>query len=611
MAFLKSVLWRLFTTVVSTVVSFFLVLVLIGVLIGSLSKKDILPEKAVLEIDLSNQLTDAPRSGSLEVLIREMADSSGTGRHHLREMVESIRRAGQDSRVVGILLRGSSQPMDYASGFPVLQEMREALIEFRQTGKPVLAYTDEPNLRDLFLHSAASDALINQAGSVMLPGLYSEPMFFANAMDTWGIGVQTVRIGDFKSAVEPFTRTNLSKEAREASEALLLQIWNGVLAEIATGRGLDVKELHDRLAKNPILEAETAVEWGLYNRTTTLGALKKQLAELGAPDAKKGGYVKISLSEYIQDGISPAGLKPVGPSKPSVAVVYAEGPIVDGWGDPDQVGSNRLADHLREAADDENVKAIVLRINSPGGSASASEIIQDELIRVKEAGKPVVVSMGTYAASGGYLIAQSADRIFVNPHTVTGSIGIFGLLLNIGEGASKLGITFDEIKTMPHSDLQGIARPKSDEQIALYQKNISDFYDRWISTIGQYRSIDEERIREIARGRVWSGRDAVELKLADEIGDLYDAIRYAANAANLSGEYDLLDFPAMKTQEEIVAEALGLPVAVAPVLKVFNLPLIQPKRMSAVEAKIRGASKMVRSLNDPLSSYALCPLIYE
>ena len=611
MAFLKSVLWRLFTTVVSTVVSFFLVLVLIGVLIGSLSKKDILPEKAVLEIDLSNQLTDAPRSGSLEVLIREMADSSGTGRHHLREMVESIRRAGQDSRVVGILLRGSSQPMDYASGFPVLQEMREALIEFRQTGKPVLAYTDEPNLRDLFLHSAASDALINQAGSVMLPGLYSEPMFFANAMDTWGIGVQTVRIGDFKSAVEPFTRTNLSKEAREASEALLLQIWNGVLAEIATGRGLDVKELHDRLAKNPILEAETAVEWGLYNRTTTLGALKKQLAELGAPDAKKGGYVKISLSEYIQDGISPAGLKPVGPAKPSVAVVYAEGPIVDGWGDPDQVGSNRLADHLREAADDENVKAIVLRINSPGGSASASEIIQDELIRVKEAGKPVVVSMGTYAASGGYLIAQSADRIFVNPHTVTGSIGIFGLLLNIGEGASKLGITFDEIKTMPHSDLQGIARPKSDEQIALYQKNISDFYDRWISTIGQYRSIDEERIREIARGRVWSGRDAVELKLADEIGDLYDAIRYAANAANLSGEYDLLDFPAMKTQEEIVAEALGLPVAVAPVLKVFNLPLIQPKRMSAVEAKIRGASKMVRSLNDPLSSYALCPLIYE
>lgn len=611
MAFLKSVLWRLFTTVVSTVVSFFLVLVLIGVLIGSLSKKDILPEKAVLEIDLSNQLTDAPRSGSLEVLIREMADSSGTGRHHLREMVESIRRAGQDSRVVGILLRGSSQPMDYASGFPVLQEMREALIEFRQTGKPVLAYTDEPNLRDLFLHSAASDALINQAGSVMLPGLYSEPMFFANAMDTWGIGVQTVRIGDFKSAVEPFTRTNLSKEAREASEALLQQIWNGVLAEIATGRGLDVKELHDRLAKNPILEAETAVEWGLYNRTTTLGALKKQLAELGAPDAKKGGYVKISLSEYIQDGISPAGLKPVGPSKPSVAVVYAEGPIVDGWGDPDQVGSNRLADHLREAADDENVKAIVLRINSPGGSASASEIIQDELIRVKEAGKPVVVSMGTYAASGGYLIAQSADRIFVNPHTVTGSIGIFGLLLNIGEGASKLGITFDEIKTMPHSDLQGIARPKSDEQIALYQKNISDFYDRWISTIGQYRSIDEERIREIARGRVWSGRDAVELKLADEVGDLYDAIRYAANAANLSGEYDLLDFPAMKTQEEIVAEALGLPVAVAPVLKVFNLPLIQPKRMSAVEAKIRGASKMVRSLNDPLSSYALCPLIYE
>ncbi len=611
MAFLKSVLWRLFTTVVSTVVSFFLVLVLIGVLIGSLSKKDILPEKAVLEIDLSNQLTDAPRSGSLEVLIREMADSSGTGRHHLREMVESIRRAGQDSRVVGILLRGSSQPMDYASGFPVLQEMREALIEFRQTGKPVLAYTDEPNLRDLFLHSAASDALINQAGSVMLPGLYSEPMFFANAMDTWGIGVQTVRIGDFKSAVEPFTRTNLSKEAREASEALLLQIWNGVLAEIATGRGLDVKELHDRLAKNPILEAETAVEWGLYNRTTTLGALKKQLAELGAPDAKKGGYVKISLSEYIQDGISPAGLKPVGPSKPSVAVVYAEGPIVDGWGDPDQVGSNRLADHLREAADDENVKAIVLRINSPGGSASASEIIQDELIRVKEAGKPVVVSMGTYAASGGYLIAQSADRIFVNPHTVTGSIGIFGLLLNIGEGASKLGITFDEIKTMPHSDLQGIARPKSDEQIALYQKNISDFYDRWISTIGQYRSIDEERIREIARGRVWSGRDAVELKLADEVGDLYDAIRYAATSANLSGEYDLLDFPAMKTQEEIVAEALGLPVAVAPVLKVFNLPLIQPKRMSAVEAKIRGASKMVRSLNDPLSSYALCPLIYE
>lgn len=611
MAFLKSVLWRLFTTVVSTVVSFFLVLVLIGVLIGSLSKKDMLPEKAVLEIDLSNQLTDAPRSGSLEVLIREMADSSGTGRHHLREMVESIRRAGQDSRVVGILLRGSSQPMDYASGFPVLQEMREALIEFRQTGKPVLAYTDEPNLRDLFLHSAASDALINQAGSVMLPGLYSEPMFFANAMDTWGIGVQTVRIGDFKSAVEPFTRTNLSKEAREASEALLLQIWNGVLAEIATGRGLDVKELHDRLAKNPILEAETAVEWGLYNRTTTLGALKKQLAELGAPDAKKGGYVKISLSEYIQDGISPAGLKPVGPSKPSVAVVYAEGPIVDGWGDPDQVGSNRLADHLREAADDENVKAIVLRINSPGGSASASEIIQDELIRVKEAGKPVVVSMGTYAASGGYLIAQSADRIFVNPHTVTGSIGIFGLLLNIGEGASKLGITFDEIKTMPHSDLQGIARPKSDEQIALYQKNISDFYDRWISTIGQYRSIDEERIREIARGRVWSGRDAVELKLADEVGDLYDAIRYAATSANLSGEYDLLDFPAMKTQEEIVAEALGLPVAVAPVLKVFNLPLIQPKRMSAVEAKIRGASKMVRSLNDPLSSYALCPLIYE
>lgn len=611
MAFLKSVLWRLFTTVVSTVVSFFLVLVLIGVLIGSLSQKEMLPEKAVLEIDLSSQLTDAPRSGSLEGIVREMADSSGNGRHHLREMVENIRRAGQDSRVVGIVLKGSSQPIGYASGFPALQEMRDALLEFRQSGKPVIAYTDGPNLRDLFLHSVASDALINQAGTVILPGLYSEPMFFANAMDTWGIGVQTVRVGDFKSAVEPFTRTNLSKEAREASESLLQQIWMGVLAEIATARGMDVQELHTRLSKEPILEAKTAVEWGLYNRTTTLGALKKQLAELGAPDNDNGGYVSIAFPDYVQDGLHPVGAKIKGADKPAVAVVYAEGPIVDGWGDADQVGSDRIADFLRKAGDDEKVKAIVLRINSPGGSASASEIIQDELLRVKSMGKPLVVSMGSYAASGGYLIAQSADRIYVNPHTVTGSIGIFGLFFNIGEGASKLGITFDEIKTMPHSDLQGIAKPKSDAQIALVQGFISDFYDRWISTIGQYRSIDEERIREIARGRVWSGRDAVELKLADEVGDLYDAIRHAAGAANLSGEYDILDYPAMKTQEEIVAEALGLPVAAVSILDGIDFPVLQPKRVSAVEAKIREASSMLQSLNDPLSSYALCPLVYE
>ena len=597
--FLKFVFKSTIIGIVSSIVSFFLVvLVVIGIMASLAGPKISLPSKAVLNVDLSMNLIDTPPTLTIEDILKQAVDDVAIPEYNLRDIVETIHRAKTDYRVKGLLLNGSFLPSNFGCSYPALQEIRSILEDFKSSGKPVIAYSVNPSLRDLYVMSVADEFYLNTSGAVELVGLYSEQMFFANAMAKYGIGVQAVRIGDYKSAVEPFTRTEMSKEAKESERQLLDEVWVQILGNLSSSRNIDPLVINNYIQRNPIMNAKAAVKLGLCDKAITHEELNKRLCEISSLNPDTGSFEEISLHEYIfeKDQFDR------GPSHDGVAVVYAEGEIVGGYGEDNQAGADRIVTNLREARSNPSIKAIVLRVNSPGGGAAASKIIQDELVEVKKQGIPLVVSMGGYAASGGYLISESADHIFSHPHTITGSIGIFGLLFNFGEGAGKLGITFDEVKTNQNSDILSISKPKTPLQLQIIQGFLKDFYDEWLETVSGYRNKSVEDVSKIASGHVWSGYQANRLGLVDEIGGLYDAIDYAATQAGLA-EYDVYDFPRKLNEEEALAKALGF--------NVRERLIKSPSLATKLENQIQETLKILDRFNDPMGAYALTPFRYR
>jgi protease-4 len=600
---IKFIAANTFVAVLSSLISCFIFLVIVIGIIGAFAQKQhqFLPSEAVLELDLSMNLTDTPPSMTLENLIGQMANEPTTPHYHLMNLAATLNRAANDHRIKALLISGNFQPAGYGCSYPVLQEFKSAIAAFKTSGKPVIAYSVYPTLRELYVMGVADERWLNASGGLELSGLHSEPMFFSQALSKMGIGVQAVRVGDYKSAIEVFTRTELSQEAREAHQVLLDDLWKQLLSEISGDRTLDQPSLADLVARRPFLNPEKALESGLVSNLGTHSQLIERLQELASKDENTGGYAAITLADYLveQDQFASA------PTGDGVAVVYAEGEIVGGYGEPDQIGADRLITTLREVRNQDSVKAVVLRVNSPGGGATASRLIQDELQAIRDSGLPLVVSMGGYAASGGYLISQSADHIFALPHTVTGSIGIFGLLFNIEKGAEKLGVTFDSIKTASNADINGMAKPKSDAQLSLIQEELDAFYIQWIQEGASLRNLSEENFKAAASGRVWSGKQALELGLVDAIGGLDDAVEHAAQAAGLE-HYSLYEFPRKQTPEEAIANALGIETAVKAGARAAQPDLLKQsfEWLKRIESQING-------FNDPKGAYALNPLRYE
>ena len=560
--FFTSMLGTLAALAICAVGAFALFLIGIGILAAMGSKKPVTVESgSFLVFDLSSVITDAPPKSSPAEFLAALNGEDDTPKNlQLRLVTHALREAAQDSHVTGVFLHGRlpSGGNTFGNGFAALKEVREALSEVKAKGKPVIAYLDYAGTRDMFIASVADELVLDPYGAIFMPGLGAEPMFYTGAFEKFGIGVQVTRVGKYKSAVEPFTRKDMSPENREQLQKLLDDIWSDLLADTAVARSITTADLQAIVDREGFIRAEAALKARLVNRVAYRDEV---LEDLKARTGRKGSqktFKQVSMTDYIHsvgDGLSHGKKDEGGAASGKVAVVYAEGVIVDGNGEPGEVGGEKFARELRKLRQDADVKAIVLRVNSPGGSASASEHIQRE-IRLTRKVKPVIVSMGAYAASGGYWISTYGDRIFAEPTTITGSIGVFGLMMNVQKLANDLGFTFDRVKTGKFADALSIARPKTEEELALIQRSVDWIYGEFIAKVAESRGLDPVRVQEIAQGRVWSGVEAKKLGLVDEIGGLDSAIQFAAQKAGLGEKYRLTEFPAKKEFAEIIAEAL-------------------------------------------------------
>lgn len=551
-----------------------------------------------LVMDLSTNITDAPPAVDL-----------GTfgGRHEtlqLRTVTRALRMAATDDRIAGIYVTGDLTPAAFGSGYAALREVREAMNAFKATGKPIVAYLTYATTKTYYLASTANDLVLDPYGMILMPGLASEPAFFAGAFEKYGVNVQVTRVGKYKSAVEPFTRRNMSPENREEVQALLNDLWAGLLSDIAASRELTIDKIQTTVDAEGLIRAIPAREASLIDRVAYRDEVYDGLKAKTGRAGSKEPFKQIALTDYarqLKEGAEAgagAGRKPAGRGG-RIAVVYAEGEIVDGEGESGEIGGSEFSRELRKLRQDPAVKAIVLRVNSPGGSASASEVIQREVRLIRKV-KPIVVSMGSYAASGGYWISAYADRIFAEPTTITGSIGVFGMQFDIQKLAGDFGVTFDSVKTGKFADTLTISRPKTPEELAVFQRMVDWIYGEFVGKVAEGRKLDPEKVEAIAQGRVWSGTDALEVGLVDELGGLDAAIAHAAEKAGLGDRYRITEYPRKKELLEAVQEFLerhapGAARSSTSVLGRFT---------SRVESEM----KLLRSFNDPQGVYARLPL---
>jgi protease IV len=520
-----------------------LLLLVIGIAVSS--SQDSTPQvknKSVLTIDMTHPITDSsPDAGPLE-LIQNPALSHVVA---LRSAVKAIEAAAADDRIVGIYLTNRNTALGSGSGYANLKEVREALAKFKESGKKIYAYDVDWQEREYYLASVADQISINPMGSLELNGLSSETTFYGAALQKFGVGVQAIWRGKYKSAVEPWLRTNRTPASREQTEKLLNDIWQEFLQDTSQARNLPIATVKQLANTKGYMTAEEAKQAKMFDRVAYADEIIDELKQLTGADSTNKSFRQISLKNYAE-----AVAEQINPEHGSkIAVVYAEGEIVNGQGTPEQIGGDRFARVLRRLRQDKEVKAVVLRVNSPGGSATASDVIQREMILTQKS-KPVVVSMGGVAASGGYWISTYANKIFAEPNTITGSIGVYGLQPNFQKIANDNGINWDVVKTGKFADSLTVYRPKNKEEIAVIQRVIGQIYDQFITKVAQSRKLDPKKVQEIAQGRVWSGVTAKELGLVDELGGLEAAIGEAAKIANLGDDWHVAEYPEAATLEE-------------------------------------------------------------
>ncbi len=504
-------------------------LVSLAVSLGKGKVRDV-PERAFLVLDLSMNISDAPERHDAGLPSLLMAGA--TPRIALWDLMTAVQRAKADSRIAGLFVHGSLIAENYGSGYAAIEAVRRSIEDFKKTsGKPVIAYLEQPSLKDYYLVTAADTIYLNPFGSLEIGGLASESIYWGDALRKYGIGVQTTKVGKYKSAVEPFLSSKMSDPAREQMQVLLQGIWSRMLADISSARGVTVDALQRIADDEAILSAKQARERGLVDKNAYLDEVIAHLQKQGRSDSEMETFAQINLRDYATAG----KLAVAGGKQRKVALVYAEGEIVDGWESSGTVGGHWLAGELRKLRQDDSVVGVVLRVNSPGGSAYASEVIQREMRLLAESGKPVVVSMGSLAASGGYWISAYANKIFAEETTITGSIGVFGLMFNVQEFAQGFGVNFDGVKTSSLADMSSIYRPKDEKALQVLQAHTDEIYEAFLNKVAEGRDLKRYHVAEIAQGRVWTGADGLRLGLVDELGGMDAAVaevRKAAGAAD-------------------------------------------------------------------------------
>lgn len=544
-------------------------------------------DKTVLVFNMDINITEqSPDDDPFSDLASQFSGQESPKSISMTNIIKALDKAQEDDRISALYIKGNLT----GAGPAVLKEIREALIRFK-TKKPIYAFNSGWSKSDLMLVAAATRLYLDPMGVIEMNGFAAEPMFYGDALKKYGIDIQVTRVGKYKSAVEPFTTNKMSEASREQTAKLLTDIWSEWKLAISADRKIQLDQIQTIADEKGFLFAGEAKSLGMIDEIKEDNDVLSELKVLSGKKESDKTFNQISLQRYLkadEDDATPRS------SENRIAVVFAEGTIVDGNGSIGEIGGESLSRQLRRLRSDSSVKAVVLRVNSPGGSAYASELIQRELVLIQK-DKPVVVSMGYVAASGGYWISTYANRIFAQPNTITGSIGVFGLFPNIKGLGNSVGITWDEVKTAELAAMQTTSRPKTSAELARYQLGVDKIYDDFIKMVAEGRRLKPEFVNEIAQGRVWSGKEAIKLGLVDELGGLSQAIDHAALIAKLGDDYQI----------EYAKPPLGTVERILKFLREDD-PIAYGK-MSVLGRQIRNQFSWLNSLNDPNGIYARMP----
>ncbi|MBQ7551548.1 MAG: signal peptide peptidase SppA [Bacteroidales bacterium] len=528
---------------VNIVTSFLGIFILLAIVGSSVKESDTaIPANAVLTLTFDAPIQERAEDNPFSELDLGQYNRNYLG---LDDILNVINNAAEDSKIKGISLN-----IQQLSAAPAtLSEIRDALIHFKESGKFIWAYSDNYSQSNYYLASIADMICLNPQGEVDIHGLAFQTMFYKGLIDKLDVGIQVVKCGKYKSAVEPYLMDKMSDANREQMDRLVQSLWGKIKDDIAESRNLTPNDI-DSIANNLLIsDANDAKKLGLIDHLAYQQEYKKMLKkQLGLNDEETLNLVayndyKKSITPNLTSTLSLN-------SKDKIAVIYAVGSIIDGKGNMTTIGSETLSREIRRAYKDKDVKAIVLRVNSPGGSALASDIIWSEIENAKAAGKKVVTSMGDYAASGGYYISCNSDIIVAQPNTLTGSIGVFGLFPNLQECfKNKLGITIDVAKSNDHADAYTGMRAMTEEEYQHMQNSVNIIYSTFLNRVAGGRNMTVAQVDSIGQGRVWSGMDALEIGLVDQLGTIDDAIIEAAKLAGCE-QYEIVYYPKKQTWYE-------------------------------------------------------------
>lgn len=569
------------------------------------------PKGAALVVAPKGDIVEQLSARSPQEVVQGLAGGGETDQALLRDLQDALAAAKDDKRISSVYLDLDEMG---GAGMTILEDLGAALADFRKSGKKVVAAGDAFDTRRYYLAAHADEVLLNPDGMVLIEGFGRYRRYYRDAIDRLGVTWHVFRVGEYKSAVEPYLRDDMSPEAKEADLEWMGDIWRAWLAEVAKSRKTTPEELTAFIAAMPDkLKAaagspgKMALDAKLVDRLAARDEVRKRMIELAGEDEKTKSFRQVSVADYLEA---------LGDDRPSrkgkgdkVAVVVAKGEIVDGQAGPGRVGGDSTAALVRKARQDEKVKAIVLRVDSPGGSGFASEVIRRELQLAREAKKPVVVSMGSVAASGGYWISTSSDEIWASPETITGSIGIFAMFPTVEKPLAKyLGVRVDGVGTTPWAGVR-LDRELPPEAGAAIQAMIDHGYEEFLGHVSRARKMSRDDVDKIARGRVWSGADAKERGLVDKLGGLPDAIASAAAKAKLGKEYRVEYVEKEKSLKEkllagLSARATRLAAAFGYTLAPAPGPAGGPG--AAIVRAVAEEAAQLSAWNDPRGIYAHC-----
>jgi protease-4 len=536
MTFLRELLAAILGVFISFMIMFF-VFVAIGSALSSNfvdDEKVLVKKNSVLVLKLEDVIKDyAPKNDDpLAILLGLEENKMG-----LDNILNAIDNAKYDDHILGI----SIESLIIQGGVGQIQEIRDKLFEFKESGKFITAYADVFEQKNLYLSTVADSVYVNPVGMIDFRGLSGEVLFFKDFQEKYGLKMEVIRHGKYKSAVEPFLANEMSEANREQTEAFLNSIWSEMVEDIKESRNIESSEINhiadELMARTPDLAIENNMITGKLYKDEYVKVLKK----LGGLEEESKLY-SVSLKNYINSGKG----RIINNASDKIAVIYAQGDIMYGKGDENYIGPELIIESLKKARNAKDIKAIVLRVNSPGGSALASDIIWRE-VGITKKDKPVVVSMGNLAASGGYYIACNADKIVADPTTITGSIGVFGMVPNISEFADRIGINAEQVGTNKRSLDYSLFEPMTDDFYAVTKEGIESVYTTFVTKVAEGRNMTFEEVDKIAQGRVWTGKQALENGLVDELGGLEDAIKLAASMVEID-EYRIRSYPDYKRE---------------------------------------------------------------